>query len=287
MSFQVNGSIRGPYNASTTTAAAGRWGPNDVSARMARQNLFVDTWPKVKDPSFSSVSLLCHCQRMVDRTGSADLPVIQCATSAQNQPAMQSTAGGNVLFGLSNEQVYWGDTAYNNGTGGNGGQEGLVCPQASAEFTFGVADLTFDFLFYQSTSGNTEVLIDGRATAGSPQVVPLMYVSAANKLMYHVNGADVITGATSVSTSAWHWAQLSRVSGSTILYLDGAQEGSTYVDANNYVSIPNLYLCASFVAGPTRGSGLKGFVQEIRITKGVGRYTGSTSTVPTIPFPDY
>jgi hypothetical protein len=29
-----------------------------------------------------------------------------------------------------------------------------------------------------------------------------------------------------------------------------------------------------------------GYLGELRVTKGVGRYSGSTMTVPTAPFPD-
>ena len=63
------------------------------------------------------------------------------------------------------------------------------------------------------------------------------------------------------------------------LFVGGAQVGSTYTDSNTYVQGPVTVGAAQNLSGQ-----FAGLLKHLRITKGVGRYTGSF-TVPSTPFP--
>jgi hypothetical protein len=96
--------------------------------------------------------------------------------------------------------------------------------------------------------------------------------AATGKISYTIAGASL--------TNAWHHLALSRVSGSSMLFLDGVQIGSTYLDTLNFSDTSMV-----FYAGRDPGAGttyMSGNLSNIRIVKGVGVYTG-TFVVPNTP----
>jgi hypothetical protein len=98
--------------------------------------------------------------------------------------------------------------------------------------------------------------------------VPTLYFNATS-LFYYANGGNRITGGV-VPASQWVHIALSRSGTSTKLFINGLQGGSTYSDSNNYIDSP------ARVGGANDGSSvasLNGYLDDIRITKGVARYT--------------
>ena len=97
-----------------------------------------------------------------------------------------------------------------------------------------------------------------------------------NAFRYYVNSADQITG-DAKSPNTWYHVAIVRSSGSTKLYVNGTQEGSTYSDSNNYLSAtdrPRL--------GNRNGTGFNGYLSNLRVVKGTAIYT-SNFTAPTAP----
>ena len=143
----------------------------------------------------------------------------------------------------------------------------------STQFTFGTGDFTIEMWAYFNNVTSAMVLFDCRSAQGT---YPLLYLNTTGQLFYYVNSAIVITG-TALTASTWYHIAVSRVSGSTRLFVNGAQQGSTWADATNY-------LCAAkgAIIGIDYGlasSMMNGYIEDLRITKGIGRYT-SGFTVP-------
>ena len=65
--------------------------------------------------------------------------------------------------------------------------------------------------------------------------------------------------------------------------MNGLQTGATYTDTLNYINSPARIGDRNDGAIPT--ASLNGYIDDLRITKGVARYT-SNFTPPTAPFPD-
>ena len=143
---------------------------------------------------------------------------------------------------------------------------------SNPDFNYGTSDFTIELWSYQSSfSPSGQTLIDHRTSATDVSILLDTDSSGAVKLF--VNGSYRITANTSLTSSAWNHIALSRVSGTTRMFINGTLQSTTYADSNNYLSKP-LVIGASYAGA----NGLVGYLDEIRITKGVGRYT--TTFVP-------
>lgn len=237
-------------------------------------------YPTGNDTNIASVSVLCHC----DTPGSANnnLARVFCTIGSGGFAQMgQGSPTGTAGFGFTSGNPKWGGlTTYIQSSAGCF----LLFTQQASELTFGTGDFTIEFWMRRHGSFSNLSILDPRTSAS--QVIPLIYYDTTPHIRYFVSGADKITGTTTVTVDVWHHIALSRVSGSTYMYLDGTQEGSTYTDGNNYISLASWYFSGQKIGG-VFGAAAEGAYQDIRITKGVGRYSGSTLTVPTAPFPDY
>ena len=145
------------------------------------------------------------------------------------------------------------------------------------DFGFGTGDFTIEFWVYRNNNTLTEGFLDFKTA--NPQVTPNIYAVGSN-LYYFTNGSVRITGTSALPlANNWYHIAVSRVSGNTYMFVDGVQVGSTYVDTNNYittqVTIGNNYVYTA---------GLNGYMDDLRITKGLGRYTSSGFVVPTSAF---
>jgi hypothetical protein len=141
---------------------------------------------------------------------------------------------------------------------------------------FGIAMWVY---FTGSLGAANQVLYDGRASGGTAALAPALYVAQTTSVLsYFTNNAVRITGTTVIRPGQWYYIVLTRNAGNTILYLNGVQEGSTYVDANVYINGASRPTIGA--AGDTAGAGpLNGFIYGLRVTNG----TALASTIPTSP----
>jgi len=144
------------------------------------------------------------------------------------------------------------------------------------DFSFGTGDFEFDGWFYRTNTA-LSTLLDFRPQTGSTPYHQLN-LSSTGVLRYAVNGATVITGST-LTLNTWVHVAISRASGSTRMWINGTQSGVTYADTNNYSAPYSLTIGATNL-GVTAYAG---YIDEIRISKGVARYT-SNFVAPTAAF---
>jgi hypothetical protein len=109
-----------------------------------------------------------------------------------------------------------------------------------------------------------------------------VFYSTTNRLYFETGAGFSLQTTNTIPTSQWNHVAVVR-SGSTIThYLNGVANGSgTSSAAFNVLSTDN------FVIGVDRGlsSTMTGYIDDLRITKGVARYT-ATFTPPTAAFPN-
>lgn len=214
----------------------------------------VGTSGQPTDGYFSNVVALLH----MDGTGTTFTDSSAAPKTITASGATQSTA----------QSKFGGKSAAFNGS------SSLAAPLTA----FGTSDFVVEmWVYFTSISGAYTGLFDARSAQG---VYPTLLLNGSS-IAFFTNNGFVISGGT-IATGQWHHIALARSSGTTRLYLNGSQTGSSYTDANNYLSAASPVIGALF-----DGYGLNGFIDDLRIAVGSSRsYTGSTIPVPTAAFPD-
>jgi hypothetical protein len=233
------------------------------------------------DASYSSVSLLLHGNGANGSTTITDSsPSPKTVTAVGN--AQISTAIADP-FGNSTRGVLAFD----------GSGDYLTAPDNDG-FEFGSGNFTIESWIYATAGTNTFRCLIAKSSRsdGSGSGSFVLQISSANKLqMLFDSDAGILfdidrQGTTTITLNSWHHMALTR-SGTTFRgFLNGILEVSAVssialVNNAEVLTIGALgYLAGSFVSFFT------GYIDELRITKGVARYTANF-TPPTAPFPDF
>lgn len=160
----------------------------------------------------------------------------------------------------------------------DGTDDAIYQPTNGGAFAFGTGDFTIDFWVRINTYtvGVSQLIYDGRSSGDAGgATTPLIYWNPSNlKFVYYNNSADRIVGTTNTTTGVWYHVALVRYNGSTKLYLNGSQEGSTYTDTTNYTCASNRPVIG-FNAATGTGNSVNGWIDELRIVKGRAMWTGN------------
>jgi hypothetical protein len=170
---------------------------------------------------------------------------------------------------LSTAVVKYGSTSMAfDGTG-----DYIVQP-TSINYGYGTGDFTIEFWLYFNTVSSDQTIVSNLTSASS--VNPHIYLlGSGSTIRYYTNNADRIVGS-AVSINTWYHVAVSRNAGSTRLFINGTQSGSTYTDSNNYGTSAPLGVATYWAAGsPVTFSPLNGYISDLRITKGAARYTAN------------
>lgn len=151
----------------------------------------------------------------------------------------------------------------------------------SAKWDFGTGDYTIEAWIYPTllTSIHTIVALGSWQETGTAKGLALQVNTGGLRLARN-NSWFGYSGTISLNT--WHHVAISRVSGTGYLCING-------LVVNTESSTLSFAPAGDFAVGETphsTGNAFKGYMEQIRITKGVGRYSGSY-TVPAGPFPQH
>jgi hypothetical protein len=197
-------------------------------------------------------------------------------TITDNSPTPKTvTAVGNAQISTA-QSKFGGSSLLFDGAG-----DYLTVTEASSSFTFATDNFTIEFWLYPSNLIGIAVILDWRNVGGPQGDRPTIYRNGSNLLFFA--GSDLITGTSALTNQLFQHIALTKSSGSTRLFVNGTQVGSTYSDSKNYLSPQGGTMYAGAVGNGT--SGMAGYIDDLRITKGVARYTANF-TPPTESFPD-
>jgi hypothetical protein len=143
----------------------------------------------------------------------------------------------------------------------------------SDDFAFSSNDFTIDFWIRFNTTGAEVMIYDNRPAGVATGAYITIYRSSLDKIILSVDGADRITGTTSMTGATWHHIALTRSGTSTRLFLNGTQEGSTYTDSNVYLNPPSRPVIG--IDGNILISAVNGWIDELRVIKGTALWTSS------------
>jgi hypothetical protein len=178
----------------------------------------------------------------------------------------------NNLSGEGGRNAYRGSVFFDGRDDVTGLQ--VIAAASNDDFTLGTGDFALEMWIFTGVS-QSATLYDGRRGSAS-DVTPHIDLSS-NVVRYLVAGTARITGSSTLSLNSWHHISVERASGSTKLYVNGVQEGSTYSDSNSYVAKLNRPMIG---AADGYNSVFDGYISNVRLCKGHTVY-GAAFTPPT------
>ena len=221
--------------------------------------------PGPSDPDFASVSLLLHFDGADQSTtfiDSSGTPKTITALGDAKISTAQSKFGGSSLALL------------NVGDG--------IQRATDANLAFGTGDFTIEMWVYL-LSGQNVALVETEALpgVGTRTISFVWYQDGMGNIgVYGESGAYQISPSQPAPLNAWTHLALVRHSGVTTTYIGGVSAGSTSGTLND--TIGSFTVGVDTVFTPLK---LDGYVDELRVTNGVARYTADF-TPPTEPFPN-
>jgi len=182
-----------------------------------------------------------------------------------------------------------------NGTGScyfDGSGDYLTTTNSSGEFNIGSQDFTIEcYVRFASVSG-VQMIFDGRVPSGgdiaNAWCLGLSSGGHAGKIVF---GADTTSGTTggawdvdlfsttSPSIDTWYHVAVVRYGNTWTLYINGASEASVIASTTVGASGSTISIGGGLTGASTYGYFLNGYLDDLRITKGIARYT----TAPFVP----
>jgi hypothetical protein len=228
----------------------------------------------VADPNFSSVSLLLHMDGSNGSTSFVD--------SSAN--AFTVTAVGNAQISTA-QSKFGGSSAFFDGTG-----DYLSITDNNA-FSFGSGAFTIEaWVYYIPTSGSFAIASQrASATVNASWGLILSSLNNGPTFAYSTNGTFMTNLAKTFSISAnansWHHFAVCRSGNTLYFFADGTSLGTFALASTPFYDSTAPVLIGA-MNSTTPASFMNGYIEELRITKGVARYTANF-TVPSEPFPNF
>jgi len=200
--------------------------------------------------------------------------------NGMNAGAYDATAI-NDMETVGNAQVstaqskFGGSSVYFDGSG-----DYLVAPSSPA-YAFGTGNFTLEGWFYPTASAN-QALFEMRNSTTSTSGIAVRLLSSSNTLRVIMNNTALFTTSTAVSLNQWSHIAVVRSSGTVTAYLNGVAMTGGSASGSTSLTDNTLWI------GELRDGSFQwnGYMDDLRITKGVARYTANF-TPPTQAFPTY
>ena len=218
------------------------------------------------DAYFPQTSLLLHMDGTNASTSFVD--------SGPN--ALAVTASGNAQISTA-QSKFGGASAYFDGNG-----DQLTLP-ANSVFAFGTGDFTIEFWVYSTeTVSSTRCMFDTRTSGSDSGGIFIRNNGTGGYLFGQASNTIASTGNTVRTPNAWGHLALVRSGTSMNLYFNGTSVASA-TNSNNFST--NNCRISGFVGATGSTEAFLGYIDELRVTKGVARYT-SNFTPRAKAFPD-
>ena len=146
----------------------------------------------------------------------------------------------------------------------------------SHSFAYGTGDFTVEFWMYPHSLSSQSVVFGARANSSTGFMIG---PNNSGEIRFYYNNAErIVDTGNALSTNTWFHIAVTRASGTTKLFKNGTQVGSSYSDTNNYTSSV-LEIGQRAISD---GLAYDGLVSNVRVVLGTAVYT-SNFTAPTEP----
>lgn len=154
-----------------------------------------------------------------------------------------------------------------------------VTISSSDGFNMETGDFTIEGWYYFTSFGNYFSHYDQWAgtSTGAGNVQMWNSTSSQGKIKWYYDGNSYFTSSTTMSTGQWYHVAYVRESGTLKIYFNGTVDSNTQSYSSQFGKTGTLYFGDQHASGGTTPNY---YIDDLRITKGVARYTGNF-TAPT------
>jgi hypothetical protein len=153
-----------------------------------------------------------------------------------------------------------------------------------ADWHFGSGDFTIELFFNRNGGDGTTRGLMGQAASGVGDVGFYINMTSGNVVactIQDTGGQRTVTGTTAFTTTGWHHVAVVKTGTAIKLFIDGVKEGT---DGAMVVDHANSAAALSVGRiGAHNGFYFNGWIDEVRISKGIARWT-SNFTPPTAAY---
>lgn len=165
------------------------------------------------------------------------------------------------------------------------GTDDYVTTPDHASFALGSGDWTIECWIRENTQGPTRQIVGQHSVTGASDSAFILYSDSGvlTIALYVGSTTYSVTGSSAHSTGAWHHVAAVRDGGTIRLFLDGVAHGTGSISGSINDSAEIITIGSVMGSGaPAFSLFFDGWVEELRITNTVARYT--TGFTPTGPF---
>jgi hypothetical protein len=257
-----------PAVSALNSAASGVW-----TLREAEALKRAGTWPRsINDIYFANVSLLLGMEGANGSTAFTDSGPLGLSVSPVNGPV------------ISTAQAKFGPTS---GLFVRSSNQYLTVPASTGAFTLGTGDFTIEAWVYPSSlpSGGgypASFWICGWGLVDSDSGFDFYITNTAIGLNLVAFSTASVSGSHGMTAGQWYHLAATRSGTSLKLFVNGVEKASAISSEEAFTPGDNIAISAAEPDGATSGN-FNGYIDGIRITKGVARYTAAF-TAPSEPF---
>jgi hypothetical protein len=217
------------------------------------------------DPEFASVALLLHMDGSNGSTSFTD--------SSSN--ALTVSVFGDAQVSTSSPKFGSGSLLLD-GTG-----DYLRVPD-DPDWDFGTGDFTVEAWINMAALDDTMPIVGRLSPSAGGVAWGLQALRSPTRLFFYAGAASFFHNWTGGSLNTWHHVAVTR-SGTTLsVYANGSRLGSGSNSTNLGASTSTVRIGTDSLETLF----FNGKIDDVRVTKGIARYTGASYTVPTAAFPD-
>lgn len=159
-----------------------------------------------------------------------------------------------------------------------------VSAPVNAAYDFGTGDFTIEAWVYFTAHTTIQTILGNYLNSTTGWIFQRR--SDTNLLVFGNGDTQLATGAFTPADATWYHLAVSRQGTNLFLFANGVQVGATATNSASISGSTNPLLLSGINAAGVFSQPFNGFLDEVRITKGVGRYTANF-TPPTAAFIDY
>jgi hypothetical protein len=220
------------------------------------------------DPYFANVVLLVDASSQTDNSTPSGIDVIGKTPTYRNNARCKTDqykfGTSSMYFDGTNDRISFAD---------------------SADFNFGTGDFTVECFARPSDTGTRELLSQANSYGGHYSVRMTRSGATAYATFLMSDGSSPVNASSATNTfpqDTWSHLAISRVGNNFYRCLNGA--AATFrTTAYTPIDSTGAFCLGAYFDSDT-GSQWAGWIDQVRVTKGVGRYSGAY-TVPTAKFP--